>query len=82
MIWLVAAILLVESVRLAITVIENRRIDKVNKSALEHQQKALAFEQQQNQEWKTLRKLELEELKELAQGNQVMNDILKDLKGE
>jgi hypothetical protein len=78
MIYLIAGILVIELIRLILSIQQDRQIRYLNNLAKERSAKAFELEKQQNEDWKQLRKMEIEELKELAQGSKILTDIINE----
>ena len=72
---LLLVIVLLEVVRFLIYLQDSRRVAKSNEHVKEQQQRALEFAEKQNADWKALRALEIEELKELAKSSDTMKQI-------
>lgn len=73
--WLLVAILIFESVRLVLYVIDSQRARKINKSIQEYQSHILEFSKTMDADWTRLRALEIEELKHLAKESDTMKEI-------
>lgn len=80
MTYLVGAILLIEIIRLILSIRDARTIATLNKKAMERQEKALEFEKTQHEEWKKLRQAELIELGELLKGSKELECIVNEFK--
>lgn len=72
---LLIAILVFETIRLWLYIVDSRRIREVNKHAGENHARSLEFAEQQNADWKKIRALEIEELKQLAKESDTMKQI-------
>ncbi len=73
MIGLVIAILVIEIFRTILSVQDNMRVRKLNSTALKEQSR-------REKEWEANRKIEMDDLKNMAQGCQLLADILKEFK--
>jgi len=78
-IYLVFLILVIEVARLFWTITDSARINTINKRALEHSEKALAFEREKEQDWQRLRELELAEIRRLAKDSDTLREVLESL---
>jgi len=76
--YLLVLILIFEIIRLALYVKDSTRINKINKDAYAQRERALEFEKKQSEDWKHIRTLEIEELKELAKASDTMQEIYND----
>ena len=72
---LLVIIVVFEIIRLWIYLLDSRRVKEANKHVGEIQQKALAFADRQNSDWKKIRALEIKELKQLAKESDTMKQI-------
>jgi len=70
---LLIMLVVLEIIRLYLTIKDTQRINKINERAGEQQERALDFAERQNAEWKRIR--EIEELEELARKSPTMKQI-------
>ena len=72
---LLIAILVFETIRLWLYIVDSRRIREANKHAGENHARSLEFTKEQSDDWKKIRALEIEELKQLAKESDTMKQI-------
>lgn len=77
---LLIIIVVFEVIRLWAYLIETRRVHTLNNSAFEQQKKVLEFAKQQEEDWKRIRKAEIEELRLLAKESDTMKEIYDEWK--
>jgi len=72
---LLITLVVLEIIRLYLTIKDTQRINKINEHVGDQQAKALEFAERQNAEWKRIREIEIKELKELAKESNTMKEI-------
>jgi hypothetical protein len=72
---LLVIIIVIEILRFILSINDSRRVHALNKKALE-------VAKQRDEAWEANRKLEMDELKAMAEGCDALNQVLKDLKPE
>ena len=77
---LLVLILVFEIIRLVLYMRDSRNVNKTNKTAREHQARNENFAKTMNEEWKLLRKAEIEELKQLTRESDTMREIYDEWK--
>jgi ubiquinone biosynthesis protein Coq4 len=75
---LLVLILIFEVIRLVLYLRDSMRSKKINEGFMAQRERALDFEKQQSEDWKHIRALEIEELKELAKESDTMKEIYTD----
>jgi hypothetical protein len=82
MIYLVAGILVIEVIRLILSIKQDKQITWMNQQSVIRSNKAIEVDKDREEIWNKLRKAEMEELKELAKGSKVLEDLIESLKAE
>jgi len=72
---LLIIIVLLDVIRFWVYLQDSRRMRETNKRATELYQQSAEFNKKQNEEWKKIRSLEIEELKQLAKESDTMKQI-------
>lgn len=72
---LLITIVVFEIVRLVIYLWDSNRVRTTNHLLEEQRQKALEFAEKQDEDWKQIRKAEIEELRQLAETSDTMKQI-------
>lgn len=72
---LLVLIVLMELVRLVLYVQDSNRVRTTNELIREQHERATAFAEQQNDEWKKIREAEIEELRQVAKESDTMKQI-------